>query len=641
MVMTADDVIDVAADGVADDKPVDWDALASRVSTGDNLARLDCLRIIAAVARIHRSIDDAQPRRVEPAPPRHLPPTLPASDWKGETWGRYQLLEEVGSGSFGRVYRAWDPDLQLEVAIKILHDHQGDSEAKARLLREGRALAKVRDPNVVSVMAVASHGDRVGLCMEFVHGETLEGVLKSRGLLNAREAVLVGQDVCRALMAVHLAGFVHRDVKAHNIMRDRTGRIVLMDFGTGRDVEELERTISDVNVVGTPLYMAPEVLAGQPATFGSDVYGVGVLLYHLVTGKYPVEGRTLKEIRAAHMFATRAAISHRRSDLPAAFIKVIERSLMANPQQRYETAADFLADLAAVNGGFVPGPNIWARAVRFVASGVGVVAVITGFGAVNSYYFNAALGRTEFANEGVPDWFIWGVRSLIAPTIYFGFALIGLVLLLVVRHLWIGASERARDLDQAINARVRRWKLDDLGNLSSCVLLLSVAVLAAASWYFASFLEALFIYPDVSTASTEQLARLSPDFQAEHEAYREVFTFVTIICLMLWYAPLRLAKKRGEPLNRALLSGGAAVVVLAILLLDFPYRMLSQNHFFPVATWKGARCYVLGERADDILLFCPNREPRSGVVSKRSTELEPMGTKESLFVLFSPSKGRK
>ncbi len=92
----------------------------------------------------------------------------------------------------------------------------------------------------MSVLGVESYGDRVGLCMEFVHGDTLDEVVRTHGTMNAREATLVGQDVCRALSAVHAAGYVHRDVKAGNIMRDRTGRIVLMDFGAGREIDDGE-----------------------------------------------------------------------------------------------------------------------------------------------------------------------------------------------------------------------------------------------------------------------------------------------------------------------------------------------------------------------------------------------------------------
>ena len=157
---------------------------------------------------------------------------------------------------------------------------------KERLLQEGRALAKIRHNNVVNVLGVEAHGDRVGLCMEFVRGKTLADIVRGQGKLSAAEAVLIGEDLCRALSAVHGAGFIHRDVKAKNVMRDDTGRIVLMDFGTGRTAEAQEGTSDRA---GTPLYMAPEVLEGGQASARSDVYSLGVLLYHLVTGEYPVQ----------------------------------------------------------------------------------------------------------------------------------------------------------------------------------------------------------------------------------------------------------------------------------------------------------------------------------------------------------------
>src|SRR5205814_2106521 len=187
------------------------------------------LRLIGAIADVHRSGEEAESLdRTISVDANHALP-----DDVGEPWGRYRLLQRVGSGSFGSVYRAWDPQLEREIAIKILHRHVADDELKTRLLLEARALAKVRHPNIVSVYGVETYDDHVGLCMEFVRGETLEVAMSGGHRLNAREAVGVGQDVCRALAAVHAAGFVHRDVSARNIMRDLAGRIIVMDFGSG------------------------------------------------------------------------------------------------------------------------------------------------------------------------------------------------------------------------------------------------------------------------------------------------------------------------------------------------------------------------------------------------------------------------
>ena len=223
--------------------------------------------------------------------------------------------------------------------------------------------------------------------MEFVHGRMLEKVVRTHGTMNAREATLVGQDVCRALSAVHAAGYVHRDVKAGNIMRDRTGRIVLMDFGAGREIDDGSRR-GTANVAGTPPYMAPEVVAGEPATAESDVYSVGVLLYHLVTGGYPVEGRSIDEIRSAHMLGRRTPISERRSDLPLSFVQVVDHAIAVNPRERLASAGAYFDALTAALGESSP-RSWWASlAIPILTSTVVAATMITFLGWVTSYFSN-------------------------------------------------------------------------------------------------------------------------------------------------------------------------------------------------------------------------------------------------------------
>ena len=285
-------------------------------------------------------------------------------------WGHLRLVERIGRGAFGEVYRAWDTRLDREVALKLLPagPSSGDRAASA-IIHEGRLLARVRHPNVVTIYGAEQIADQIGLWMEFVRGHTLEQILDQRKVVSAAEAVGIGLELCRAMSAVHGAGLLHRDIKTHNVMRAEDGRIVLMDFGTGRDLED--DAASDL--AGTPLYLAPEVLQGQRATVRSDIYSLGVLLYHLVTGSYPVHARTLREVRRAHERGERTAVQTARRDVPPKLARVIERAIDPRPERRYESADALGADLAALKGR----PRIvrLAYAVGVAAASILVVGV--------------------------------------------------------------------------------------------------------------------------------------------------------------------------------------------------------------------------------------------------------------------------
>jgi hypothetical protein len=187
--------------------------------------------------------------------------------------------------------------------------------------------------------------------MEVVTGCTLSTWLANQGQLGAREAALVGLDLCRALAAVHRAGLVHGDVKARNVMRAAGGRTVLMDFGTGKDLHAARPATDAVSdLAGTPLYLAPEVFAGASRTTSTDIYSLGVLLFHLVTTKYPVDGATELEVEQTHQRGARTRLRDARPDLPDGFVHTIERAISVDPGERYRTAGEFEADLAAFLG---------------------------------------------------------------------------------------------------------------------------------------------------------------------------------------------------------------------------------------------------------------------------------------------------
>lgn len=258
-----------------------------------------------------------------------------------KTWGPLELRRTIGQGRFGTVHVAWDPGLEREVALKILHD----ADQSASVIQEARLLARVRHPNVVTVYGVDREENIVGLRMELVEGLTLKQVLALRGVFESREAALIGIDLCRAVAAVHKAGLLHRDIKVHNVMREAEGRIVLMDFGAGEI--RADPTPAPHGITGTPVYVAPEIFSGAPATIASDVYSLGVVLYHLVTLRYPVEGESVGEIAAAHGRGEMTPLSERRPNLPVSFTRVVEHALERDPARRYRSCGAMQDDLAS------------------------------------------------------------------------------------------------------------------------------------------------------------------------------------------------------------------------------------------------------------------------------------------------------
>jgi serine/threonine-protein kinase len=312
-------VVDAISDGAA----VEWDAeLAGPRADPETL---EALRLIDGVARMHRTgaVPARDTARGEAAEP---------------SWGNLLIRGDLGAGVYGEVYRAFDPGLRREVALKLW-----STTARPRLIEqlldEARSLARVRHPNVLLVHGADVHDGRVGMWTELLEGSTLEQLIAQLGPGHWREAALYGIELCRALTAVHAIGLVHRDVKAANVMRERGGRIVLMDFGSAsRFLGSHDE--SPAGVQGTPLAMAPEVLRGEPATPAADVYSLGVLLFRLVAARYPVEADSLEQLRETLERGTPLTLRALCPDVPLAFSRVVERALEREPGRRVASAAE-------------------------------------------------------------------------------------------------------------------------------------------------------------------------------------------------------------------------------------------------------------------------------------------------------------
>lgn len=378
-------LLDVAA-ALADGTAVDWESAAQAMDNDEDRRLLAELRFIAGMARSATAggssvvVTPAATQTAEP--PEGSPQTNHSS---GDFWGPLRIIEHIGRGTFGDVYRAWDTRLDREVALKILRRKERDDQIRgSTVIHEGRLLARVRHHNVVTVYGAERIGGQVGVWMEFVHGNTLEEELRIRGLFDVERVIRIGVELSGALSTVHRAGLIHRDVKAQNVLCDRDGRLVLTDFGAGCELQETAEGATR-ELAGTPASVAPEVLGGQAATPQTDVYSLGVLLYHLVTGTYPVRGRSLKEIREAHALGARTPLAVARPDLPSAFVRTIDRALDPNPQNRYDSPGGLGSELASLiprgveeqSTSAIAAPRKW----RYIAI-AGTLAIAAVFGAI-------------------------------------------------------------------------------------------------------------------------------------------------------------------------------------------------------------------------------------------------------------------
>jgi serine/threonine protein kinase len=369
---------------IADGNPVDWDTSLATTPARDEAIRQ--LKRLESVLAGHREASGDRP----PGAPSSDAPVL-------FHWGRLEVREKIGEGTFGEVYRAWDPGVGREVALKLRKSGASSKDTR-RWLDEARRLARVRHPNVLHVYGADEHEGRAGIWTELLFGHTLEERMKREGPMGAREAALIGTDLCSALAAVHAAGLIHGDIKATNIMRegaaladtpprDRVkpggrgdaGRIVLMDFGTATDRHALEAN-PGARLYATPLTAAPEVLEGRDESAASDIYSLGVVLYRQVTEQYPIEASTLEELRAAAKNGAQTSLRTIRPDLPASFVQVIERATATRPADRFASAADMERALAATLGSSsMPQPPVSSRPRMRISilALLGAVAVLT------------------------------------------------------------------------------------------------------------------------------------------------------------------------------------------------------------------------------------------------------------------------
>jgi serine/threonine-protein kinase len=258
----------------------------------------------------------------------------------GQNIGKYRVLDRIGRGGMGTVYRAIDETLHREVAIKVLNAELNDPEVAKRFRAEAITVARLSHPGIATIYELFQHDGQWLMVMEFVRGETLEHMVERMGALSAQRSAELCMQALAALAHAHSMGVVHRDLKPANLMITETGAVKIMDFGIAR-VAGTEHLTNAGFMMGTPAYMSPEQVKGQEIDARADLYAMGVVFYRLTTGKLPFKGDTPFAMAQSQVNDPPTPVATLRSDLPPWVEQVVLRALQKAPEQRFQSAVEF------------------------------------------------------------------------------------------------------------------------------------------------------------------------------------------------------------------------------------------------------------------------------------------------------------
>jgi len=266
--------------------------------------------------------------------------------------GRYQIVEELGKGGMGKVYRVVDKKLNEEVALKLIkREIASDRKTVERFSKELKFARKIVHKNVGRMYELMEDEGRCFITMEYVPGQDLKRLIRQTGQLTVGKSISIAKQVCEGLVEAHKLGVVHRDLKPHNIMINKEGNARIMDFGIARSLDA--EGITDANVmIGTPKYMSPEQVEGEVVDQRSDIYSLGIILYEMVTEKTPFDGDTALSIALKHKTQAPPEPREFNAQIPEDLSLVILKCLEKDKQKRYQRAEEVLSELRNVEKNF-------------------------------------------------------------------------------------------------------------------------------------------------------------------------------------------------------------------------------------------------------------------------------------------------
>lgn len=265
--------------------------------------------------------------------------------------GRYEIIQKIGNGGMADVYHGEDKLLGRDVAIKILHNNfAGDQEFVSRFKREAQAAGKLSHPNIVNMYDVGCDNGYYYIIMEYVDGMTLKEYMESQGQLTVEQAVKITIAIAEGIEHAHAMGIIHCDIKPHNILVTRAGRIKVTDFGIARAVNKEATLMYSNSVMGSAHYISPEQAKGKNVTVSSDIYSLGVLLYELLTGHVPFEGDTPISVALRHVQDRVTPPRKLNPEIPSLVEGVVLKCLAKQPENRYKSISEMISDLRMSQG---------------------------------------------------------------------------------------------------------------------------------------------------------------------------------------------------------------------------------------------------------------------------------------------------
>jgi pSer/pThr/pTyr-binding forkhead associated (FHA) protein len=269
-----------------------------------------------------------------------------ATSLAGQRVGGYRIIERVGRGGMGTVYKAEQIDLQRVVALKVIsEEHTKDKDFVDLFIHEARAAAKLNHPNIVQVYDVKRHNEYYYFSMEYVSGGSVQEILNKQKKISADQSVQMILDAARGLDYAHKKGIVHRDVKPDNLMIAETGMIKIGDMGLARGLEEKVGPEEETSVIGTPHYIAPEQVLGRPADFRSDIYSLGATAYRMLAGVTPFSAPSVRDLVNKKVREDAASIVEHSPEVPKPVTEVVARMMARDPDRRYQSMTEVITDL--------------------------------------------------------------------------------------------------------------------------------------------------------------------------------------------------------------------------------------------------------------------------------------------------------